>query len=347
MAALQIAVAGAGLIGRAHIALIRKSQQCALAAIADPAPQAETFAKEIGVPYFANLERMLDEVKPQGVQGVIVATPNAMHAANGLSCVERGIPVLVEKPITDTVESAARLVAAAKTAGVPLLVGHHRRHSVILAQARDVIRSGKLGRITSVTAFTTFLKPDAYFDTAWRREPGGGPVLINLIHGIDDLRFLIGDIARLQAMTSNAVRGFQVEDSAVVNLQFENGALGSITCSDAAAAPWSWELTSGENPAFPRNREDCYFISGTDGSLAVPTMRLWTYGAERGWNAPLHRTELVVDEADPLARQLEHFCAVIRREAEPVCSGEDGLKTLQATFAIHQSAAAKREVVLD
>lgn len=343
MAVLQIAVAGAGLIGRAHIALICKSRHCALAAIADPTPQAETFAKEIGVPHFANLERMLDEVKPHGV---IVATSNAAHASNGLACVERGIPVLVEKPITETVDNARKLVAAAKKADVPLLVGHHRRHSAILAQAREVIRSGKLGRITSVTAFTTFLKPEPYFDMAWRREPGGGPVLINLIHGIDDLRFLIGDIARLQAMTSSAVRGFTVEDSAVVNLQFENGALGSVTCSDAAAAPWSWELTSGENPAYPRNREDCYFISGTDGSLAVPTMRMWTYGAERGWNAPLHQTQLTQDEADPLARQLDHFCAVIRREAEPVCSGDDGVKTLQATFAIHESAAAKREVVL-
>lgn len=344
MAALQIAVAGAGLIGRAHIALIQKSKQCALAAIADPAPQAEAFAKEIGVPHFADLERMLDEVEPQGV---IVATPNAAHASNGLACVARGIPVLVEKPITETVDSAQKLVTAAKNASVPLLVGHHRRHSAILEQARDVIRSGKLGRITSVTAFTTFLKPEPYFDMTWRREPGGGPVLINLIHDIDDLRFLIGDIARLQAMTSSAVRGFAVEDSAVVNLQFANGALGSITCSDAAAAPWSWELTSGENPAYPHSREDCYFISGADGSLAVPTMRLWNYGAERGWNAPLHQTQLVADEADPLARQLDHFCAVIRGEAEPACSGDDGLKTLQATFAIHESAAAKREIALD
>jgi predicted dehydrogenase len=344
MAALRIAVAGAGLIGRAHIALIRKSESCTLAAIADPTPQAQAFAKEIGVPHFQNLERMLDDVKPQGV---IVATPNAAHAANGLVCVERGIPVLVEKPITETVESAKRLVAAAKKADVPLLVGHHRRHSAIKAQAREMIRSGKLGRITSVTAFTTFLKPDPYFDMTWRKEPGGGPVLINLIHDIDDLRFLIGEIARLQAITSNAVRGFAVEDSAVVNLQFENGALGSITCSDAAAAPWSWELTSGENPAFARNREDCCFISGTEGSLAVPTMRMWTYGADRGWNAPLHLTQLAQDEADPLARQLEHFCAVIRREVQPACSGEDGAKTLAATLAIHESAAAKREVVLD
>lgn len=343
MAKLPIAVAGAGLIGRAHIALVRKSQHCALAAIADPTPQAEALAKEIGVPHFADLERMLDEAKPQGV---IVATPNVAHAPNGLACIARGIPALVEKPITETIETARELVTAAKEADVPLLVGHHRRHSAVLAQAREVIASGKLGRITSVTAFTTFLKPDPYFDMTWRKEPGGGPVLINLIHDIDDLRFLIGDIARLQAMTSSAVRGFQVEDSAVVNLQFANGALGSITCSDAAAAPWSWELTSGENPAYPRQREDCCLITGTEGSLAVPTMRMWHYGAERGWMAPLRQTQLKQDEADPLARQLDHFCAVIRREAQPLCSGEEGAKTLAATLAIHESAAAKREVVL-
>ena len=65
MAKLRIAVAGAGLIGRAHIALLRKSQSCELAAIADPTSQAAAIAKEIGVPHFAELERMLDETKPQ------------------------------------------------------------------------------------------------------------------------------------------------------------------------------------------------------------------------------------------------------------------------------------------
>ena len=225
-------------------------------------------------------------------------------------------------------KNVKELVEAANKADVPLLVGHHRRHSAILAQARAMIQGGKLGRITSVTAFTTFLKPDPYFDMTWRKQPGGGPVLINLIHDIDDLRFLVGDIVRLQAMTSSALRGFQVEDSAVVNLQFANGAIGSITCSDAAAAPWSWELTSGEIPLIRASARIAVSLPAPTARLRCRPCGLWHYGGERGWMAPLQQTLLKQDEADPLARQLDHFFAVIRREAAPLCSGEDGAKTI-------------------
>jgi hypothetical protein len=83
-------------------------------------------------------------------------------------------------------------------------------------------------------------------------------------------------------MTSNAVRGLAVEDTAVVLPQFASGSLGTLTVSDTAAAPWSWELTSGENDFYPRNAENCYLIAGTDGALTVPKLELWCYGAAKG-----------------------------------------------------------------
>ncbi len=355
MPRLPLAVVGAGAIGRSHVKYIRASDQCELAAIADPAPAAGALAAELGVPYFANLDRMLAQTRPAGA---IIATPNVVHVPNALACLARDVPVLVEKPIADTVADAARLVAGARKARLPLLVGHHRRHNPILGAARDLIRAGALGRIVTVTAMQTLLKPDGYFDigersdavlrtsTTWRREPGGGPVLINLIHAVDDLRFMVGDMASLQAFTSNSIRGFEVEDTAVIGVRFANGALGTMTLSDTAAAPWSWELTAAENPAYPPVGADCYFISGTEGSLAVPSLRRWHYGAEKGWMAPLLSEHVAVVQADPLARQIDHFCAVIRGEAAPIISGEDATRTLAATLGVHESAASGREVVL-
>ncbi|WP_264839338.1 Gfo/Idh/MocA family oxidoreductase, partial [Klebsiella pneumoniae] len=70
-------------------------------------------------------------------------------------------------------------------------------------------------------------KPDEYFNIAWRREPGAGPLLVNLVHDIDLMRYLFGEIDQVQAFTSHAVRRFANEDSAVVNLRFASGALGS------------------------------------------------------------------------------------------------------------------------
>lgn len=341
---LRIAVAGAGLIGRAHIERIQQSTACRLAAIADPGPPAAAYAKEQGAPYYADLEAMLDAETPDGV---IVATPNVTHAGNAIACIERGIPVLIEKPVTETAEKAEQVIAAAEKHGVATLVGHHRRHSPILQEARKAVREGRLGRLATVTAFVTFLKPEPYFDVAWRREPGGGPIMINLIHAIDDLRFLCGDFASLQAITSNSLRGFAVEDSAAISFRLVNGALGTITLSDKAAAPWSWELTARENPAYPSMPEDCYFIAGIEGALAVPSLRHWRYDAETpGWNAPLLSEQLPLDRSDPLVNQLAHFCDVIRGKAASINDARDGLHTLQTTLAVYAAAEQGRVISL-
>ena len=336
---LTLGIAGAGLIGRAHIERMRRSAECRLAAIADPGPEAAAYAGSLGVAHYADLDVML---AAERLDGVIVATPNAAHAPNALSCIGRGLPVLIEKPLAESLANAERIVEAAERAGVPVLVGHHRRHNPILQQARDIVRRGEIGRIATVAALAAFLKPDPYFDTAWRREPGGGPVLINLIHVIDDLRFLCGEIAEIKAIGSNALRGFPVEDSAAAVLRFEGGALGTIALSDAAAAPWSWELTAGENPAYPQQPEDCYLIAGTAGSVAVPSLRRWRYEGTASWTAPLtaERTERPL--ADPLDRQLAHFCRVIRAEATPIIDGRDAFRTLAATLAIREASDPAR-----
>jgi predicted dehydrogenase len=148
---------------------------------------------------------------------------------------------------------------------MPLLVGHHRRYNSMIQKAKTIIDSGRLGRIVAVHGAFWAMKPDDYFDVAWRREKGAGPILINLIHDVDLFRFLCGEIIAVQAMESNAVRGNPVEDTAAILLRFANGAIGSLTVSDSIVAPWSWELTTGENPAYPRQDQFCYLIGGTHG----------------------------------------------------------------------------------
>jgi len=169
--------------------------------------------------------------------------------------------------------------------------------------------------------------------------PGGGPILLNLIHEVDNLRYLVGDVTAVQAMTSNTTRGFPVEDTAAMVLRFANGALGTFLLSDTAGSARSWEQTSRENTDYPAYAdEDAYVIAGTTGSLAVPTMRLKVFPGTRSWYAPFETSTLAVDRTDPLANQVEHFAAVIRGEA-PIVSGRDGLDTLRVTEAISEAAA--------
>ena len=248
MDALRIAVAGAGAIGRRHIALIEANRSCTLAAIADPSDAAASVAARAGVALFNSLRAMLSATR---VDGVVIATPNAVHAAQAIECIEARIPALIEKPVTHTFEAGLRLCEVAERVGAVLLVGHHRRHSAIMARACDVVHKGMLGSLVAVTGSALFYKPDDYFTEApWRSQPGAGPVLINMIHEVDNLRALCGEIVAVQAMTSNARRGFPVEDTAAITMRFEGGALATFVLSDTAAAARSWEQTSGENKSY-------------------------------------------------------------------------------------------------
>jgi predicted dehydrogenase len=341
---VRVAVAGAGLIGKRHIEEVDASSAAQLASIVDPGPAGPELADEFGVPLYASLTELFDQDRPDGV---ILATPNRMHVNGGLQCVAVGVPVIVEKPIGDTVEGATRLVEAAEAAGVPLLTGHHRNYSPIMTKAREIVHSGVLGPIVAVVGTALFYKPDEYFDVggSWRREPGGGPILLNLIHEVNNLQSLVGNVVRVQATTSNATRRFPVEDTAAMVFTFANGALGTFLLSDTAASARSWEQTAQENLSYPSYPdEDCYHLAGTRGSLSVPTMRLKVFSGNRSWWEPFETCTVELERSDPLANQVAHFAEVIRGEAEPLCSGRDGLTSLRLVDAVVESARTGRPV---
>jgi predicted dehydrogenase len=100
----------------------------------------------------------------------------------------------VEKPITDDVASATKLVEAAEAAQVPLLVGHHSRFNPLIRKAKEAVESGRLGRVLAAHGFFWIYKPDDYFAIPWRREKGAGPMFLNLIHDVDNLRYLLGNV---------------------------------------------------------------------------------------------------------------------------------------------------------
>ena len=331
MKQIRLAVAGAGLIGKRHIDAITQCPEAELVGVVDPHSAAAAYASSLGVKRFDCISEMLAHDRPDGV---IVATPNQLHVEHGLACINAGIPVLIEKPISSDVRSARRLVREAEATGVPILVGHHRRHNPIITAAKARISNGAIGKIVAVHGICWLYKPDGYFGVDWRRQPGAGPVLINLIHDIDLLRYLCGEVRAVQAFDSNRVRGQQVEDTAAIIMQFENGALATVSVSDTIVAPWSWELTAGENPAYPKTEQSCYYVGGTHGSLEIPGNTVWSNPSQRSWWEPINSESFQVDDQDPLRVQLGHFCRVISRTEEPLVSGWEGLRTLQVIEAI-------------
>jgi predicted dehydrogenase len=341
----RIAIAGAGYIGLAHIRAAQSSPSCALSAIVDPSPEAAKTAAGAGVPLFKSLDELLERNRPDGI---ILATPNQLHVAQALQCVVAGMPILLEKPIAPTVAEAEQLLESIDKKRAKVLIGHHRAHSPIMAKAKEVVESGVLGRLVAVMGSAIFFKPDEYFANApWRREIGAGPILLNMIHEVHNLRMLCGEIVAVQAFASQAVRGFPVEDTVAINLRFAAGVLGTFMLSDTAACPRSWEQTSQENKAYPSYEdEDCYVVAGTNGSLSVPTMRLKTYPSapDRSWWKPFQVGLVPMVRDDPIKHQLEHFGAVVRGEAEPLVSARDGLANLRVTEAIVEAAKSSKTV---
>lgn len=341
---LRVAVLGAGLVGRRHVFCVRDEPDAVLAGVVEPNSDAAAGVASCGAAVHPTIEAL---AAAGPVDAAIIATPNAAHRETAVACLTRGWAVLVEKPIADTPEAAAAIIAAAQEHGAPLLVGHHRRHHDTIAVARRLIAEGVLGRLATVSVQWAARKPEAYFEQAWRRAAGGGPVMINMIHDIDLLRHLCGEIVSVTAETGSGLREGATEDTAAVLLRFAGGALGAITMTDAAPSPWTWEGASDENPGIAATGESPYRLMGTAAALELPSMRLWRADRTADWSTPLECETVPHRPGDPLRQQLRHFLSVARGEERPLVSGEDALATLIATRAVLESASTGRTIRLE
>ncbi|KAI0444359.1 hypothetical protein F4803DRAFT_254864 [Xylaria telfairii] len=385
---VSIAIIGfGGHIGRRHTAHVLSNASATLVAIVDGAPAASELAVQLapGVPYYQTVTEMLSAcaVNKSTPEAAIVCTPNAYHVPLALELAEAGVHLLVEKPLADTKAAARTLVDRARELGIKLLVGHHRRFNPYIVAARKVLEVSKaeptatvwpgIGTVTAVSGLWAAYKPDDYFAAGvWRRsrKQGGGPVMINLVHEVDVLQYLLGPIVRVSAEKTlrrhdaEARNSDAVEDGAALTLRFASGAVGSFILSDAVVSPHFFEAGTGENPMISQARRprhfhvdeidtvgegqtikedpvDVYRIMGTHGTLSVPDMTLWTYGDKpRSWanDLTIQHIEIDDDTRVPFDRQLDHFIAVVRGETlvekGPGCTGEEGLRVIAVCEAI-------------
>ncbi|APO55790.1 Gfo/Idh/MocA family oxidoreductase [Bradyrhizobium diazoefficiens] len=341
---ITIGVIGAGLIGRKHLAKLAGRGDYDLVGIADVNSD-RVAADYPGTPVFADYRKLLDEARPEAV---IIASPNQLHAEQGIACARRGIHILIEKPVTDTVETAASLIAEVRKAGVQSLVGHHRRHHQQVRTLKAVLGERRIGDVVGVSAIWATHKPAAYFEIApWRSQAGGGPILINLIHEIDFLRFTVGEIVAVEAIASNRQRSFAVEDTAAALIEFDSGALGTFFISDSAVSPWTSEQGLGEAPEFPFSGESSYRFLGRAGSIEFPALVQWSQaGGAQDWNKPIQAQRIHASSIDPYVAQLDHFRDIIRANVRSLQPVEDGARSLIATLAVAEAAVGGRRVDL-
>ena len=326
MKKINISIVGTGLMGLQHIKAISKSKKANLHSIVDINDNAKKLSNKYKIPLYSDVSSLLK--------------------ANQLDAViKKKIPVLLEKPISDNIKSAKKIIISSKKNKTPLLIGYHRRHNAIVSKVKTIIRSGKLGNIVSANVLCWLYKHKEYFKESWRTSRGGGPLGINLVHDIDMICYLLGSISHVQAFTTNKNRKFKVEDTATVSLIFESGALCTLNISDTIVAPWSYELTAGENPAYPVTNQSAYMIGGTKGSIQFPNLKYWFYKKERSWwNKIFLKSDINKKDDNTLVNQIDHFSDVVLKKVKPKVNGNDGLNSLKIFAAITKSAKTGKKI---
>ena len=339
---IKIAVVGIGLMGSQHLKAVNLSKKAKLHSIVDLNKKSEVHAKKFKVPFYNSSKHLLKNNKPDAV---IVATPNQFHEKHTTSFLNAKIPVLLEKPISDNIKKAEKIIKSSKKNKTHLLIGYHRRHNSIVTSVKQKIDSGKFGKIVAGNVMCWLYKNKDWYKEKWRIKKGGGPLGINLVHDIDLICYLLGPVQSVQSATSNLIRKYEVEDTAVVNFIFKSGALCTLSVSDTIVGPWSYELTAGENPAYPVTNQSAYYIGGTKGSIQFPNLKHWYNKGERSWWKPIYHKDMNIRLSRfTLINQINHLCDVVSGKAKPKVTGEDGLQSLKIFDAIIKSSKSGKKI---
>jgi len=328
---MKFLIAGLGSIGRRHFRnlltlgesdiLLYRTQRSSL-------PDDEL----AGFPVETDLQAAL----AHNPQAVIISNPTSLHLEVAIPAAEAGCSILLEKPVSHTLEGLERLELALQHGGGKMLVGFQFRFHPTLRKAAELIRAGSLGRPLSVHAHWGEYLPDWHPWEDFRqgysaRTDLGGGVVLTLSHPLDYLRFLIGEVGAVWAFTSSQGFGLAVEDTAEIGLRFSSGVIGSLHLDYNQRPPAHYiEITATQGSLRWDN---------LDGSLDV-------YDADKKTRekfmppAGFERNQLFLDE-------MSHFLSVLRGESDPLCSWQDGKQALRLALAALQSAGQGRLVELE
>jgi len=227
---------GLGWIGRHRMEAILASGAAEVAALADPAPEAVAAARAVAPA--ARTAAGLVELLGEGLDGLVIATPSALHAAQSIAALQQGVAVFCQKPLGRTAAEVGAVVDAARAAGRLLGVDLSYRRMEGTARIRDLVRSGALGRVYAADlVFHNAYGPDK----PWFRDPalsGGGCVMDLGVH-LADLALWMLDFPPVHGIRSHLFAGGTplagdrrvVEDFALAELELGGGAVVRLTCS--------------------------------------------------------------------------------------------------------------------
>jgi UDP-N-acetyl-2-amino-2-deoxyglucuronate dehydrogenase len=327
---LKIGLIGDGDAAHNHANAISALENAQVAAVSGRgSTRGRALAASLGVPYFMvdtyNQTELTAMLRQASLDAVTICLAHAFHANATLAAAEAGLHVLVEKPMATSLADADRMIEACRRAGVILMVGQTYRFMAELIGAKRRISAGELGRpavAVDLTAFSSASVPlrPWYFDPT---VAGGGVLMSSASHRLDRLRWLVGEIEEVYARLGAFSHPIETEDTAVVNIGFANGAVGSLV-QEVVSYPLESKIhldLYGSRASFHHRHPGHLMWTGIDGV-----------------------EDLSVHGDHPMVRELAEFVAAVSERREPSVPGEEGRATLAALLACYTSARKGRPV---
>ena len=344
---MKFLIAGLGSVGRRHMRnLVALGEKDIVLYRTRKATMPED--ELAGYPVETDLREALKKHKPDAV---IVANPTSLHLDTAIPAAEAGCHILLEKPISYSTERLDQLEKVVKKSGSKVLVAFQFRFHPSLIKAKQLISDGEIGRVISAHVhFGEYLPAwhpweDYRKGYAARADMGGGVVLTQC-HALDYLPWLVGKVKSVWGFTAKlSDLEVDVEDTAKIGLRFESGALGSLHLDFNQQPPshrfevigtkgtLKWDLSNGATRIYRASPESLAISTG----MGIKAGGEWeAYPLADGWERNLMFLE-----------QMKHFVAVVRGEAEPICTLDDGVRVMKLISAVHQSQNTGRLIELD
>ena len=339
---LDFCIVGCGRIAKRHSELLGNGviPGAKLAAVCDVVPEkAEKIGEQFGVPWYTDMHKMMQEIKPAVVT---ILTESGNHARDTIALSQYGAHIVVEKPMALTLSDADAMIDACDKAGVRLFVVKQNRFNVPVVKLREALEAGRFGKLVMGTVRVRWCRPQAYYDQdSWRGTwaQDGGVLTNQASHHVDLLEWMMGDVVRVSAMSATRLVDIEAEDTAAVTLQFANGALGII------------EATGGTRP---KDLEGSISILGEGGTVviggfAVNKLETWNFvDAEPDDDAVVQNYSVNPPNVYGFGHQAyyEHVVDVISNGGPQLVDGLTGRRSLELISAIYESIETGRTVDL-
>jgi predicted dehydrogenase len=330
---IHIGLIGGGNISETHARAVNAIPGAQIAAIyGTNAEKVARLCREHGGKPFADFAAFLSH---RSMQAVILGSPSGQHAEQGVAAAQRGLHVLTEKPIDVASKRADALIDAANLARVKLAVIFQDRLKPNIRTLKQWLDTGSLGKPLLIDARVKWYRPpDYYSNSKWRGTfalDGGGALINQAIHTVDLLLWLFGDVVRLQARTGTLLHKIEAEDTAIANLEFASGAVGTLLATTAAypGYPRQLEITTTEGTVILEHDR----IVAADFRNPLPAIATSMSGDTNQSASSATVTDITAHKA-----VIENFVSAIADNTPLACGGAEGRRSLALVEAIYRAA---------